>query len=105
MFDLGEMLELVVDGCYQRALAQQQFVQHREQLVLHVFAQRGDKLSSLSEESGKEGLRDIPAIAKDLTLHFGHEGWHGDTIIDNSDREATGKQLPDISDQERGLQP
>jgi len=42
MLDLTNILELVVDRLAQGALAQQELVEHRHQLVLHILLDLGD---------------------------------------------------------------
>ncbi len=49
MFNLRNILKLVIDGFNDRALARQQFVFEQDQAVLHVFANHGDELDVVGE--------------------------------------------------------
>ena len=64
MLDLGDVFELIVNRFEQRSLAQYQFVQHGQEFVLHVFAQFGNELYILGEESRKARLGDVAPIPK-----------------------------------------
>ena len=46
VLDLADVLELVVDGFDQRSFAQQEFIDHRHQLVLHILFELGDQLQA-----------------------------------------------------------
>jgi hypothetical protein len=50
MLDLTNVLELIVDRLAQCALAQENLVEHRDQLVLHILLDLGDQLYPLSPE-------------------------------------------------------
>jgi hypothetical protein len=63
MFQLADVLELVIDGLDQSALAKQNFIQEWEQAGLHVFFEFGDQMHALGPELREEGLGDVAAIA------------------------------------------
>ncbi len=50
MRDLGNVLELVVDGLNDGAFARQQLIQQGHETVGHILAQGCDELKSLLEE-------------------------------------------------------
>ena len=54
MLDLTNVLELIIDRLAQGALAQEDFVEHRHQLVLHIFPDLGDQLQARLPELIKE---------------------------------------------------
>jgi len=51
MLDLTNVLELIVDRLAQGALAQENLVEHRYQLVLHNLLDLGDELYPLQSSS------------------------------------------------------
>lgn len=66
MFDLANVLELIIDRLDQRAFARQQFVDQRYQLVLHVLFQFGDQLDTLFVEQLEQYLRDVAPIPENF---------------------------------------
>lgn len=64
MFDLADVLELIIDGLDQRAFSQQKLIQNRHQFVFHILLQLGDELHALLVEKIEQGLRNIAAISE-----------------------------------------
>jgi len=50
MLDLRDVFELIRDGLDDGAFAEQEFVRPVEQTVVHLFAQFGDQVQSLSHQ-------------------------------------------------------
>lgn len=69
MFDLGDILELIVDGFDQRAFSQQNFVSHRHQFVFHILLDFSNELEVLFKKQLKQSLGDIAFIAKQFSPH------------------------------------
>ena len=61
-------LELVKEGFNNESFAQQHFVQHGHQVVLHVAANAGDQVKAPLPESLQQRLGNIAFISKDLPL-------------------------------------
>jgi len=53
MLDLTNVLELTIDCLAQRSLAQEYFVEHRHQLVLHILLDLGVQLHAMPPEQGE----------------------------------------------------
>jgi len=66
MFNLGNILELVRDGFDDGTLTQEQFVQVRQQFVVHVLFEFGNELQIMGEECIKEPLGQIAFVRKQL---------------------------------------
>lgn len=64
MLNLGNVLELVIDGFDDGAFAQEDFVEPRHELVEHVFAQFGDELERLGQVGLKQRLRQVAFVAE-----------------------------------------
>ena len=62
MFDLGDILELIVDGFDQRAFSQPNFVGHRHQFVFHILLDFSNELKVLFKEQIEQSLGDIAFI-------------------------------------------
>ena len=50
MGNLGDVLELVVDGLNNRAFAQEELIHQRHQAVVHILADGRDELKTLAKE-------------------------------------------------------
>jgi hypothetical protein len=53
MLDLGNIFELIVDGLNEDPLAQEEAIQQRHELGVHVATESGDKLQATLEERFK----------------------------------------------------
>ena len=83
MLNLGDIFELIDDAFEDGALAQEQFVDPREQAVFHVFIEFGDELDSERfQELFKEWLRHIPTISDQLAKQAFAECGNWFAIID-----------------------
>jgi hypothetical protein len=50
MLDLADILELIIDRFNDGPLAQEQFVRHLKQAVVHLFAQLRDEVNALGDQ-------------------------------------------------------
>ena len=66
MFDLRNVLQLIIDGLDDRAFSQQQFVNPGHQAVLHVLANTCDQLKVFLKQLGEQVMRDVTSICKEL---------------------------------------
>ena len=82
VFNLADVLELVVDGFDEGTLAQQQFIGQGEQLVLHPLAQLGNQLQVLFSQGLEELLGEIAPVPEEFAGEsFGQAGYWL-TVID-----------------------
>ena len=56
MLNLTNVFKLVIDGLYEGAFAQCEFVVQTHQRVLHVLLDSGDQMNAVHEQFLKEGL-------------------------------------------------
>ena len=82
MFELTNVLELVVDGFNQSPLAEQNFILEREQAGLHLFFEFGEELDSAVPKLGEEGLGEVAALANEFAEQPAGQCRHGLTVID-----------------------
>ena len=66
MFDLRDVFELVIDGFDNRALAQQELIDQRQELVFHIATYTGDQFDALFEQVFGEWTRKVALFAKEL---------------------------------------
>ena len=66
MFDLRNVLQLVVDGFDDCAFSEQQFVDPGHQAVLHILANASHQLNIFLKQLGEQVLRDIASVCKEL---------------------------------------
>ena len=66
VFNLADVLKLIIDRFNNGALTQHQFIEERHQLVLHVLFQLRDEFDTLFKQIVKELLRDVSFIAAEL---------------------------------------
>lgn len=62
MLNLRNVLELVIDGLNNCALAKQNFVNQLDQTVFHIFLALGNQLQTLFIELFKQLLGDITTV-------------------------------------------
>ena len=97
VFQLANVLELVIDGLDQGALAEQNFIQEGEQARLHLFFEFGDELHSLGPELREEGLGDGAPIPHQFAEHPAGQLRYGFAIIDVAWSEHNGQQVPTVA--------
>lgn len=68
MYQLGSILQHVVDGFYDASLAQHHPVVERYQLVFHIHPQSCHQLYPVLEQAVEQFLRDIPLVGKQLAI-------------------------------------
>jgi hypothetical protein len=102
VFDLGDVLELVVDRLNDGSLAQQEAIAGLHKALAHVLAQLGDKPHPLLDEKPlSERLRNGPLIPEET---FGEEGnWLA--VIHIPFGKADGEQLCGVIDYQMELEP
>jgi hypothetical protein len=62
MFNLGDILQLVMDGFDQHSLAQEQLIVESDQAWLHVLADGGEQIQPLLQEARHQGWGEIAFI-------------------------------------------
>ena len=97
MFQLANVLELIIDGLDQGARAEQNFIQAR----LHLFWEFGDELYPLRAELREEGLGDVTPIPKQFAEQAASKLRHGLAVIDVARRELHGQESPAVVNDER----
>ena len=70
MLDLRNVLQLVVDGLDDRAFSEQQFINPGHQAVLHILAQSSDQLNVFLKQLGKQILRNVASVCKELATEI-----------------------------------
>ena len=73
VLDLGDVLQLVVDGLYDGPLPEQQFVRDAHQRTFHVVPELRDELYAIDEKPFKEVLADISLVRHELPVDELHE--------------------------------
>lgn len=66
VFQLANVLELIIDGFDQGALTEQNFIQEREYAWLHLFFEFGDELYPLGPELREERVGNVAPISKEF---------------------------------------
>ena len=69
VFNLGDVLQLVIDRFYQGAFPQQDFVRYAHQGVLHVILHFGYQLYAVEKEALEQSLPDISLVRAKFTLY------------------------------------
>src|SRR5262249_23733805 len=93
VFDLADVLELVIHALDDGTFAQEQFVGGVEQACAHVLAQFGDEDEALlREELLGECLGDVAAVAKELAEEAANQARDGAAVIDVTRSQAEGQQ-------------
>jgi hypothetical protein len=82
VLDLGDVLELVIDGFDDSALAQQELVEQRQQAVLHVASDRCDQMKSLHDQLPCKLLGDVTFVAEKLAGQASDQAWDRPSVID-----------------------
>ncbi len=100
MFDLRDILQLVVNGFNYCALAQHQLIEDRHQLVFHVLANLGHELYIIIEQKVKQRLRDIAFVSKKFTEQVFNHLWYRSSVIDIARGELNSKQFTAVIDNE-----
>ena len=82
MFNLGNVLQLVVDGLNNRPFPQQQFVLQGQRTLLHVLAPGRDQLQALGQQLVKERLGDVALVSEELAKQGLGHARQGLAVID-----------------------
>ncbi len=104
MLDLGLVLQLVVNGFNDVPFTQQQFIQQRQQAVLHPGSQAGDELQSLLPHLLEQGLGNVAFVAEQLAKQPSCQFGYRFAIIDIPRCEREGQHLPDLTDDQMELE-
>ena len=75
MLDLGDVLQLVVDGLDDGPLPEQQFVRDAHQRTFHVAPELRDELYAIDEKPFKEVLADISLVRHKFPVDELHESF------------------------------
>lgn len=103
MLNLRNVLELVNDRLDDRPFAQQ-LIGKVHEMVLHVFAQPGDKLKSLFKEQFGQGNGNGAAIPKELATKSFDQLGNRRPIIDIARCQTTGQQAAPVIDRQMQLE-
>lgn len=104
VFDLLDVLDLVVDGFDDGTLAQQQLIHHGHQFVVHVLASFGDQLQAPLPEFVEQLLGNIAAIADQLPGQpLGQVGYRC-PVVDIAGGDAEGQQFAPVIHHEMELE-
>ena len=74
MLNLGHVLQFVIDGLYQRPLAQEDPVRNGHNLALHIAFEFCNQLNAIHKELGEEVLTDIALVAEQFAEDLLEEG-------------------------------
>lgn len=74
VFNLGHILEFVIDGLDQRSFPQEDLVRDGHDLPLHVVLELGNQLNAIYKEFGEEVLADVPFVSHQLSEDLLDEG-------------------------------
>jgi hypothetical protein len=106
VLDLADVLELVVDGLDERALAQGEPVGEIHQDIAHVLAQFRDEAdTAVEEEALGEGLGDVALVTKEFAKEATDQAGHGTPVVGIAWGEAESEHLPAVVDDEMELEP
>jgi len=73
MLNLANVFEKIIDAFDDGTLAQENFVSHGHELVLHVFPELGDKLNAIIPKFGKQRRGEIAPVGENLAEHIACE--------------------------------
>lgn len=88
MFNLGNVLELVIDSFNNPALAQHQLVHKRNELVLHIGAEIGNERNTFIKQFLEEWGGQIAFIAEELAKQASRQARDRLTVIDIGRRQV-----------------
>ena len=75
MFNLGDVLQLIINSFDNRAFSEQDFVREGHEFIFHIFLNLGNELKVLPKQEIKERLGNVAFITEELTpnpaCHFG----------------------------------
>ncbi len=74
VFNLGHILEFVIDGLDQRSFPQENLVRDGHDLPLHVVLELGNQLNAIYKEFGEEILADVPFVSLQFSEDLLDEG-------------------------------
>ena len=69
VFNLCDILQLIIDRLYQGSFSEQDFVHYAHQRVLYVIFHFGYQLYAIKKEILEQGLPDIPLVRAEFTLY------------------------------------
>ena len=70
VFNLCDILQLIIERLYQGAFSEQDFVRYAHQRVLHVILHFGYQLYAIKKEILEQGLPDILLVCVEFTLYI-----------------------------------
>ncbi len=74
VFNLGHILEFIIDGLDQRSFPQEELVRDTHNLPLHVVLKLGNQLNAIYKEFGEEILADVSLVSHQLSKNMLNEG-------------------------------
>ena len=96
VFELANVLELIIDGLDQGPFAEQNFIQEREHAGVHLFFEFGEELHSLVPKLREQGLGDVAAIANEFAEQTAGKFRDGLAVIDIAGSKHDGQQCPAV---------
>ena len=100
MFDLRDILQLVIDGLDDGAATEQQLVGERHEPVRHILANSRNEFQATLEEGEKELVRQIALVGEELTKQGLGKARDGLAVIDIPWREVKGQDFAAVIDNE-----
>ena len=70
MLNLTNVLEEIIDAFNNSPLAEQDFISHVHEFVLHVFLELRDKLNTVRIEFSKQRRGNVTPVGENLAKHF-----------------------------------
>src|SRR5436305_15041552 len=105
MLNLGNVLELVIDGLNNGAFAQQELVVQADEHIPHIFAQPSNQLQASGvEKLLKERLRNVALVAEEFAEQMRSELGNGLGVMHIGCAQTAGEQLPTIIDNHMQLE-
>jgi hypothetical protein len=104
VFELANVLELLIDGLEQGALAEQHFIPEREPTRLPLFFAFGAELDSRLPELSEEGLGEVAPLSHQFTEQPASKCRHGLAVIDVAWSKPDGQQLPAVVNDQRDFE-
>lgn len=105
VFNLRDVLQLVVDRFDDGPVAQQPLVRQRDQPVFHVLLEWGKQLYSLEEKCLKEPLGQIAFVAQQFAEQPTRQVGKRLAIIHVARRDLAGEQVSSVVDDQMEFEP
>src|SRR5215204_7596997 len=104
VFELTNVLELIIDGFDQGSFAEQNFIPEGEHAEVHLFFEFGEELHSLVPKLREEGLGDVATIANEFAEQPAGKFRDGLAVIDVAGSEHDSQQFPAVANHQVDLE-